>query len=795
MPLVTAAGYPIAQVPSVSPASTPGGDYQQISGATPEAFGAGVGRAESQLGATAETAARGLESIAIQQQHLTNQVAANNSTNYVMDEVTKVLHGDPNVPGDVGYYGKKGIDAVNARQTTAKQLDDLITGARSKLANPRQQIEFDSETRRMRNYWMGEIGRHYDQQLSVSAINSAKAGQDLAGQGMASAAANGDMAGFSLNVESMMKGAMREGAAQGWTQEQYDAKFGDIRSIATKQWVESRAVTDPAGAKEFLEHNKDALRGDEYAQLSRMVKTHADHAVANEFVNGIRRGGMVRGGAVAQAGQYAAAGPHATEAVDVFKGAGWTDAAIQGALANGQNEGGFHETWKPGDNGSSFGHWQYHRGGELEGYQSSFGNDRSTKAQAQYLVQRMEQIHPGFGQITDPKQAADIIEREFERPAVVTGNRYQGPVSTTAAQPDALLPDTPENKKAFEYWRTQGGGVSKDVSYVDYRKMRGGGGTTPTAVNRTGLPPLAEQFDAIDKSNMTPEQKEIAQNLASRRYTVLEADAARAERLKNEHDKAQVQQAADEVAQDVYSPNPKITPQMIANDPRLSSNFVMRDHLIRFVNDPPGSSVPTHQSNALAMSLIERMQPNYNKSDKIVSLDQIMEQTKGLNRADWTFVNNQFKQQQQLGGETTRQQKAELLSNYKGQITGIISDPHLNPEGYARLYRYEHFIQSKIDDYQKTGKNPQELFDPKSPSFLASPEILSPKGFGAHPADMLRDPQTGAPIDLTKYSDSELNSAVMQGKVKRELALVELARRIQEGRTTPPPPPPAVPTR
>jgi hypothetical protein len=26
-----------------------------------------------------------------------------------MDEVTKVLHGDPNKPGDVGYYGLKGL--------------------------------------------------------------------------------------------------------------------------------------------------------------------------------------------------------------------------------------------------------------------------------------------------------------------------------------------------------------------------------------------------------------------------------------------------------------------------------------------------------------------------------------------------------------------------------------------------------------------------------------------------------------------------------------------------------------
>jgi hypothetical protein len=450
MPLVTAAGYPNLSVPSVSPSLTPGNDYQQISGVSPDSFGAGVGRAESQLGATAETAARGLESIVIQQQHLTNQVAANNSTNYVMDEVTKVLHGDPNKPGDVGYYGLKGIDAVNARQTTAKQLDDLITGARSKLGNSRQQIEFDSETRRMRNYWMGEIGRHYDQQLSVSAVNSAKAGQDLAGQGMATAAANGDMAGFSLNVENMMKGAMREGAAKGWTQEEYDAKFGDIRSIATKQWVESRAVTDPAGAKEFLEHNKDALRGDEYAQLSRMVKTHADHAVANEFVNGIRRGGMVRGGAVQgridrdQAYQLATKHGFTGQAADIM-------AAISMAESSGNPN-----AVGDRDIGGSFGLTQINLRAHGEKAKEALGNpDRAFE-----LAFEVSKGGTDFSPWTMFKNG------EYKK--------YLGGTSPAVSQPDTLLPDTPENKKAFEYWRTQGGGVSKDVSYVDYRKNDGG---------------------------------------------------------------------------------------------------------------------------------------------------------------------------------------------------------------------------------------------------------------------------------------------------------------------------------
>jgi hypothetical protein len=765
MPMISAASYPTQTEPTVQPAATPGPDYQSIPAATPNAFGAHIGAAQERLGGAFEQAGDQLAAVALQRQRLTNQVASDQATNYTMDQVTKILHGDPNVPGDVGFYGKKGIDAVNSRQSTAQSLDDIINKTRATLTNPRQQLEFDNQTRRMRNYWMGEIGRHYDQQLTVSAVNSAKAGQDLAGQGMSSAAANGDMAGFSLNVENMMKAKIREGQAQGWTQEQYDAALGDVRSLATKQWVTSTAVKDPAAAKEFLEHNKDALRGEEYAQLSRMVKDHHDAAVADKFVSGMQGRGLARGGAVGGAIQYEAAGPHATEAVDTFKKAGWTDAAIQGALANGQNEGGFHEAWKPGDNGTSFGHWQFHRGGEYEGFMQFSGGAATTQKQAEYLVQRMEQIHPGFGQITDPKQAADIIEREFERPKVVTGNRYQGPVSVGGGAPDTAT-------------TTQTGAQATPAAAT----------TAPPAINRTGLPPLAEQFDEIDKSSLSDDQKRLAKDNAAKRYTVLEADAARTERLRNEADKAHVEQAENEIFKDVYSATPKITPQMVANDPRFNSNPVRRENMIRLINDPPGSAVPAHQSNALAMSLIQRMQPNYTGQDKVTSSDQIYDQIKGLNRSDFTFVMNQFHGQQQLGGETIRQQRADLLKNYQGQIVGLINDPHLNPDGFARLYRYEHFIQSKIDDYQKTGKNPQELFDPKSPAFLASPDTL--KGFAPTAHELLRDPQTGAAVDLSKFSDGDLIAAVKQGKVNRELARVELARRIEEGRTTPPAAPP-----
>jgi hypothetical protein len=748
MPMVSAAGYPTQEAPTVSPSPTPGADYQSIPAATPNAFGAQVGVAQERLGSAFEQAGTGLAQAAVERQQLTNQVASDQATNYTMDQVTKILHGDPNVPGDVGFYGKKGIDAVNSRQSTAQALDEIINKTRGTLSNARQQLTFDNETRRMRNYWMGEIGRHYDQQLTQSAVNSAKAGQDLAGQGMSSAAANGDMQGFSLFTEQMMKAKLREGQAQGWTQEQYDAALGDTRAVATKLWVESTAVKDPAAAKEFLEHNKDALRGDEYAQLSRMVKDHHDAAVADKFVSGMqgRGGGLVRGGAIQGAINTEGTGEgHVVAKIERLayykqKAAelGLNFDAVAATVA-GEGLGKY-----TGDGGTSHGDFQLHTGGGMGDAALQAGinirDPKTWKQQADFALEQMAQ-HKGN---------AEWYAGQWHGAPAWAASAF----SNTGGTPDTTTP-------------TQTGAQAIPAA---------AGATVPQT--RSGVMPLDQQFDEIDKSSLSDDQKRIAKDNATKRTSALEMAAQRAERLRVEHDRQQVQAAADEVAKDVYSANPKITPQMIANDPRLSSNFAMRDHLIRFVNDPPGSSVPTHQSNALAMSLIERMQPNYDKPDKITSMEQIMEQTKGLNRSDWTFVNNQFHAQQQLGGETIRQQRAELLANYKGQIVGLIADPHINSEGFARLYRYEHFIQSRVDEYQKAGKNPQELFDPKSPNFLANPETL--KSFGPTAHDLTKA-QGNAAVDLTKIPFNDLAAGVTQGKFRRDLVVLEVERRLRAG--------------
>lgn len=142
-------------------------------------------------------------------------------------------------------------------------------------------------------------------------------------------------------------------------------------------------------------------------------------------------GGRNLGGGTASWGQYA------QPIADYFKSIGYTPAAIQGAMANGLGEGGFAEPWsqstavgKDGQREQSFGHWQFHQGGELDGYQkwakdNNVNDLQSSVNQARYFAYRMQQIDPNYGHITDPKAATDTVATQFEQYAgAKPGQRY-----------------------------------------------------------------------------------------------------------------------------------------------------------------------------------------------------------------------------------------------------------------------------------------------------------------------------------------------------------------------------------
>lgn len=164
--------------------------------------------------------------------------------------------------------------------------------------------------------------------------------------------------------------------------------------------------------------------------------------------------GALLGGAASSVGGSGGWGPLATPAVETLSGSGLSPAAVQGIMANGLGEGGFNDPWKKAGGGeNSFGHWQFNQGGELPGYLAwaqGKGDPKDTKLQAQYVAQRMEELHPGFSQISDPKAATDLVALKFERyKGAAPGQRYgyladvQRAMSGGTVEPRAPLPAAP----------------------------------------------------------------------------------------------------------------------------------------------------------------------------------------------------------------------------------------------------------------------------------------------------------------------------------------------------------------
>lgn len=139
-------------------------DYEHEQ-ASPAAFGAPIAQGAEALGQGIDTA-----------EHFYGQVAADNGTNNTLQTVTNILHGDPSktVIGpdgkptpDTGFFGKRGADAMAARQDTAHQIDDAISENRESLSTPQAKLQYDNDTRRYRAQWQLQMGTYADQQQMV----------------------------------------------------------------------------------------------------------------------------------------------------------------------------------------------------------------------------------------------------------------------------------------------------------------------------------------------------------------------------------------------------------------------------------------------------------------------------------------------------------------------------------------------------------------------------------------------------------------------------------------------------
>lgn len=252
-------------VPEVSARTEAPDDLQHIQ-TNPDQFGGAIAQGGERLGS-------GL----IDQAKFYGTVAADNSTNNTLQQVTDVLYGDQSkqvigpdgqpVP-DTGYFGKRGADAMSAHADTASRIDEIIQENRSGLTTPIAKQQYDTDTRRYRAEWMRQVGSHADEQQRTWATDTNNTASSLALNQIARDPMND--ANLQQGQANLTKAYVRNAQLKGEDpsgailKSQQDATLARLRTLSVK---------DPPSAQKVLDENNEVLAGlPNYDSISRGVK-------------------------------------------------------------------------------------------------------------------------------------------------------------------------------------------------------------------------------------------------------------------------------------------------------------------------------------------------------------------------------------------------------------------------------------------------------------------------------------------------------------------------------------------
>ncbi len=235
-----------------------------------------------------------------------NQVAGDHAVNNLLAAGTSILHGDPNQPAtdsqgqpilgpdgkplpDTGFLGKRGADAMSAREDAQAKLDEAINEQRQSLPTPAARAAFENESRRYRAQFQSELANHADTQQKVWATDTnntyaTRALNDVgryAADDTASAAA-GERVRAALVKNAQLAGEDPNGAVLKADQ---TVALTRIRALSSPE-----AGIDGARKAEDVYNNSPELRSlPNYDQLGRQVKEQVFNATetpaVDKFVN------------------------------------------------------------------------------------------------------------------------------------------------------------------------------------------------------------------------------------------------------------------------------------------------------------------------------------------------------------------------------------------------------------------------------------------------------------------------------------------------------------------------------
>ena len=246
--------------------------------ATPDAFGAGVGRALQNLAGGVQQAANAFASV----QEFEDKAIVDDRVNQYSDYAR-----DRTYNPETGYVMTEGENAVNGRAG----FEDDLEAKREEIGkglSPRQQRLYNDATEARRRQALDTSIRHAAAQRKQWFDDASTARlETLANDALAM---SGEPEKLAITLKAAENEIAERAATHGWSAEQTQAAQTEFRSGVHKNIVLKQAVADPLGAKAWMDANRDSMTEAHQIELDKALDGPVLHAQAQQEAERILRG-------------------------------------------------------------------------------------------------------------------------------------------------------------------------------------------------------------------------------------------------------------------------------------------------------------------------------------------------------------------------------------------------------------------------------------------------------------------------------------------------------------------------
>lgn len=247
---------PTVSLPSVAPTPNAGSSYFSSAGATPEAFGAGIGAAEEKLGKQLESTSDVLAKHALRMQTTLNKADVDNTSIDYMKAQGQL---------DSAFYSLEGRDAVVAHQDYIDNSVKLREEYSGNLKNPEQKEMFDSMTRARLASSMHKSAMQTGSQLKAY---KAQTNERMVSQATSLVQSDPSSDANFNEAKSLSATAVAQQAEiHGWDENETAARQKDNESNMLATRIQAMAQKDPAKAQDLFDANKDKLKPETKSQV------------------------------------------------------------------------------------------------------------------------------------------------------------------------------------------------------------------------------------------------------------------------------------------------------------------------------------------------------------------------------------------------------------------------------------------------------------------------------------------------------------------------------------------------